>query len=805
MDISTIAKITSAELLNHGAQQEVLTITLDSRRSTGSPAELFVALPGAHHDGHDFINFMYSQGTRSFLVSKKFDLDDLKGANVLLVEDGLTALQQLAAHHRAQYQLPVIGITGSNGKTIVKEWLCSILEKQWQVVKSPKSYNSQVGVPLSVWQIEATHQVGVFEAGISLVGEMERLAAVIAPEYGIFTNLGSAHDEGFSNLTEKAAEKAKLFAHAKKVICRFDHDLVVQALQRGPAKTITWGINKPEADYNYQREGDRFTISRQGANVVFDLKFQNPYDLENILHAVTMAIELGEEPDLMQQAISQLKSVPMRLELKRGSNDTFVLDDSYNNDLQGLRIALEYMLQQPRKQKKTVVLSDILQSGKQGEVLYREINALLEKHQVTRLIGIGQEITKWSSVFTMQGAFYPSTEDLLKQAPDFSNEIILVKGARAFALEKVVKYLEEKSHGTVLEVNFEALTHNLNLYRKKLSPGVRLMVMVKAFAYGVGVEEIAHLLEYHKVDYLGVAYLDEAIYLRKKGIRLPIMIMNPEWENFSLLSTFDVEPEIYSLEMLNRFLDENPAPPPIHLKIETGMNRLGINEGDLPQLVYILQANPQLHVAGIFTHFSSADNPAEDAYTEAQADRFEEAYTRLSKALGYRPIKHVLNSAGIVRWPGFQFDMVRLGIGLYGYDSSGQEANLRPISKLKTRISQVKTVKAGDSIGYSRKGRVVKDGVIATLAIGYADGYGRIFGNGRAYVTIRGQKAYTIGNVCMDMTMIDVTGLDVKPGDEVIVFGDDPSIVDLAAWADTIPYEILTNVSQRVKRIFVSE
>lgn len=806
MRIHEIASVVHATFLSKAADLDVSTLNFDSRRSSGNEKELFVAFSGSKNDGHQYIQGLYQQGVRNFLVSHKMAVDQLPDSNVLLVADTKAALQQLAAFHRRKFSIPVIAITGSNGKTIVKEWLSTILEQHWQVIKSPKSYNSQIGVPLSVWQMDAAHEIGVFEAGISKAGEMPALTSVIQPTLGIFTNIGAAHAEGFQSQQEKATEKARLFKPCEQVVCRKGHSLIPEALHQSTnARIVTWEINDVTADLNFQKSGDHYTVDFHDKHFAFTIRLTNRYDLENIFHAVALAILLDEPAQKIQQALDKIRPVPMRLELKRGIRDTYILDDTYNNDLMGLNIALDYLLQQPKKANKTVILSDILQSGKAPRELYNEVNELLKKNEVSRLIGVGPEITSAATVFSMETHFYPTTDALLKDAPDFHNEIILVKGARDYNLEKVVAYLEEKSHGTVLEVNFEAITHNLEKYRKRLKPSTKLMVMVKAFAYGVGVNEIAHLLQYHKVDYLGVAYLDEAIELRKKGITLPVMIMNPEIKNFPLLEAFELEAEVYSLAMLRQFLENTENPPGIHLKLETGMHRLGFEAEDLPALLAILKANPQLRVKGIFTHFSSSDDEKEDTYTHSQAEKFEEMAGAIIKTLGYRPALHALNSSGIVRWPQYQWDMVRLGIGLYGHDSSHTLTDLRPISTLTTRISQIKKVKKGDTIGYSRNGIAEKDGAIATLAIGYADGYSRVFGNGNAYVLINGQKAHTIGNVCMDMTMVDVTGLDAKEGDEVIVFGEKPTITDLAAWAGTIPYEILTNVSQRVKRVFVSE
>lgn len=805
MIISKIGAILNLNLDLPNPDEDIHHLVYDSRRASGSKDELFFALKGKNRDGHQFIPALYDLGVRSFLVSDRFDTSPFPRANFLKVPNPLIALQQIAAVIRSEFNGEVVGITGSNGKTIVKEWLSTIIDHDKKVLKSPKSYNSQLGVPISIWPLSDEFEVAVLEAGISTSGEMEKLEFLIQPHIGIFTNIGEAHAEGFSSFEEKIQEKATLFINSQVVIYRKSHEKIGRELAKKGIRTIAWEINEPKADLNIQKEKDKISFQFENRAYHLSLPFSSAFDIENISHAIVCSIVLGMENDTIQHAINKLKPIPMRLELKKGRNNSYLLDDSYNNDLIGLEIALDYLLQQPHKSKKTVVLSDILQSGKNPAELYFKVNQLLEKHQVTRLIGIGEEIVAKKNLFSMEFEGFQSAKAFLLNAPEFAEELILVKGARDFELERVVSYLEERNHDTVLEVNFESILHNLNVYRSYLVKPTKLMVMVKAFAYGVGVEEIAHLLQYHQVDYLGVAYLDEAINLRKKGIQTPIMIMNVEWNSFRLLESFDLEPEIYSLPMIHKFLEEASDPPPIHLKIETGMNRLGFTKADIPDLISILRSNQQLKIAGIFTHFSSADMVEEDDYTRQQAEIFDEVYEEIVKAIGYRPIKHAVNSAGLVRWPQYHFDMVRLGIGLYGYDSTGLIKDLKPISTLKTVISQVKKVNAGETIGYSRKGKAGITSEIATIAIGYADGYSRAFSNGKAQVLVNGKLAPTIGNVCMDMTMIDVTGLNAQAGDEVIVFGENPTIEDLANWSDTIPYEILTNVSQRVKRVFVSE
>ncbi|MEP0367820.1 MAG: bifunctional UDP-N-acetylmuramoyl-tripeptide:D-alanyl-D-alanine ligase/alanine racemase [Cyclobacteriaceae bacterium] len=801
-----LANTLQAEVLQQGASNDITTLAFDTRKMNEGSGAVFFCIKGKTQNGHKFIGEAYKKGVRNFVVCEPVEIQKLPNANIAKVSDTLGGLQRLAKHHRDKFDIPVFGITGSNGKTMVKEWLAELLSEKHHVVKSPKSYNSQLGVPLSVWELSKKHEVAVFEAGISEKGEMAKLQQIIRPGIGLFTNIGSAHAEGFESQLQKLEEKANFFEGVSAIICCRDQTESYRYLnERFPGKVLSWSTTDTNADFKFEQSETSLSCIHQG--VAFDLKAKPLYGYykENLLHVISAAIFQGLTADQINKGLERIRSVPMRLELKRGLNGCHILDDTYNNDLAGLSIALDYMKQQPNKRQTTVILSDIYQSGVDASVLYRQVNDLLERNGISRFIGVGEEISSHGHLFSMQSEFFPNTQQLIRSTPQFEGEMILVKGARNFALEKVVSLLEEKNHGTVLEVNFESLTHNLNTYRSKLQPQTKMMVMVKAFAYGGGLSEIGHLLQYQKVDYLGVAYLDEAVILRQKGVTLPIMVMNTNWDHFSLTETFGLEPEIYSIPMIKKLIEVSERPQPIHLKIETGMNRLGFVEEDIAELIQILKSNPQIHVAGIFTHFSSSEEASNDEFTQEQAEKFNIAYDKLVEALGYSPIKHALNSSGIVRWSQYHFDMVRLGIGLYGYDSSATISNLRAISSLKSRVSQIRKVKSGESIGYSRMGTATKDGKIAVVPIGYADGYFRKFGRGSAYMTINGQQARTIGNVCMDMTMLDVTGLDVKEGDEVIIFGKDPNIEKLAGWGETIPYEILTNVSQRVKRVFVSE
>lgn len=794
MLFSELARIVNEDA--HVVQDgDITTFSTDSRTLFGRKGEAFVAIK-AQRDGHDFAMDAWKRGVRYFILEKELPLPE---SNTLIVSNTLRALQHIARFYRQSFQIPVIGITGSNGKTTVKEWLSTILSEKYFVVKSPKSYNSQIGVPLSVLEMRQNHELGIFEAGISKVGEMQSVAHVIAPTFGIFTNLGEAHNDGFSSKKEKLSEKLQLFESSKKVVCRSDTPYFKQIEEALGEKIISWS---KETQADYQVKWGVHSIQVQ--DFEFKINFEGyPHQLENLTHCVVAAIELGLSPMQIQQGIDQIQGVPMRLELKKGVNGCYLLDDTYNNDELGLKVAIEYLESQKQNEQRTLILSDILHAGKPGEMLYGQIADLLRAKNI-RLVGVGTGISSVAHLFGENDLFFDTTEDLIEHLPLFQNEMILIKGARNFALERVVKLLEEKNHGTVLEVNFEALRHNLNAYQALLKKQTRLMVMVKANAYGSGILEVSNFLQHQQVDLLGVAYLDEAIELRKHGITIPIMIMNPYIESFEQFERFDLQAEIFSLSHFKRMIRDTQRHPKIHLKIDTGMHRLGFGLDELPTLIKTLQENPNVEVAGIFTHFSSADDPSEDDFTNKQAAIFEQAFQLLCDALGYEPVRHACNSSGIARWPQYHYEMVRLGIGLHGFDPT-QKLALRHTSQLKTIISQIQELEAGATVGYGRKGLLKRASRIAVIPIGYEDGYARVFGNGSAKVSVNGSLCPTIGNVCMDMTMVDVTDVDAKEGDTVIVFGTKPSIKDLASWSGTIPYEILTNVSNRVKRIFISE
>ncbi len=777
--------------------QEITHYVTDTRSLQGKTGEVFIAIKGPTRDGHDFIEAAAERGTKNFIVEEN---PTLASINFVQVDRSIDALQKIATAHRNQFSIPVIGITGSNGKTTVKEWLFELLSRKYFVVKSPKSYNSQIGVPLSLLEIKSNHEIGIFEAGISQPGEMEKLQRIIRPSIGIFTTLGAAHDNGFVSPQEKLNEKLMLFGQVDKLICRNDVEWFDQLQDQLPlTKLVTWS-KQGDADYSVAWHGTKVRIN----DVYFQTSLEHLSELENITHSIVAACEMGLSSEEIQAGLNSIKSIPMRLELKKGINGCFILDDSYNNDLIGLRVAIDHLDSHRQNKKKTLILSDIFQTGKSNNELYKEVSEMVEEKGFERIIGVGSNISECSDLFKLEKNFFQTTDELLDNLPDFSDEMILVKGARDFKLEKVVRRVEERNHGTVLEVNFESLRHNLNQYRSLLNPKTKLMGMVKANAYGGGIAEISNFLQYEKVDMLGVAYVDEAIHLRQNGIDLPIMIMNPNITSFSQFERFNLEAEIFSIQHLKRLIEEVQDSVSIHLKIDTGMHRLGFAEKEVPKLLGLLKSNPKIEVAGIFTHFSSADSPNEDDFTKQQASSFNSVYDEICGEIGYKPIKHACNSPAMVRFPEYHFDMVRLGIGLHGYDPSGQ-LNLRPSGMLKTIISQILDLKKGETVGYSRRGKLERDSRIAVLPLGYEDGYLRVFGNGKASALVNGILCPTVGNICMDMTMVDVTDVEANMGDKVIIFGDTPTIEDLAEKADTIPYEILTNISSRVKRVFISE
>lgn len=818
--IQQIAQIIGGKFLRRsGGKAIVKHLLTDSRQLIFPETTLFFALPGVSQDGHIFLERLYEAGVRCFIVSKKEAYDALPEANIVQVDEVLTALQELAAHHRQQFDIPVVGITGSNGKTIVKEWLFQLLRDDHRIVRSPRSYNSQVGVPLSVWQIQPRHTIGIFEAGISQTGEMARSAQIIRCTAGIFTNIGEAHAEGFTDLMEKLQEKLLLFEFADLIVYCKDNPSVDAAIRALNKRVFCWSRTDP-ADLRIQdirQTGAghaQIEAVFQGDKLAITIPFSDAASIENAIHCWAMLLFLNVPQEVIEQRMANLEPVAMRLELREGINGCTLINDSYNSDFTSLSIALNFMEQQRGGARRTLVLSDILQSGREEADLYADVALLIREKGVNRLIGIGHAVHALKNLLppSVASHFYETTADFLRVCHqfDFQNEVILVKGARPYAFEKIARRLSQKMHRTVLEVNLSALAYNLRLYRGKLRPETKIMAMVKAAAYGSGSLETARLLEFHKVDYLAVAYADEGAELRRGGIRLPILVLNPEEAVFESLLRYDLEPEIYSLAQLRQFAQfsaDAGRAVPIHLKIDTGMRRLGFEEEDLEALLELLAAYPQLSVRSLFSHLAASEAPDHDEFTQSQIRKFEVQYDRIAEGIGYRPLRHILNSGGIERFPQAQMDMVRLGIGLYGIGATGAfSRRLKPVLSLKATISQIKNAITGTTIGYGRRGQADQDKRIATISIGYADGLLRAAGNGHFSVLAGGKRAPIIGSVCMDMCMIDVTQIpDAKEGDEIEIFGDHLPVTELAAALQTIPYEVFTCISPRVKRVYVQE
>ncbi|MBC7902672.1 MAG: bifunctional UDP-N-acetylmuramoyl-tripeptide:D-alanyl-D-alanine ligase/alanine racemase [Gemmatimonadaceae bacterium] len=828
--IENIAAIVKGQLSGGSATTLIEHLALDSRKILFPGTSAFFALKGGRRDGHGFLEEVYEKGIRCFILNAETTHQLPEDAAIITVKDTLSALQQLAAFHRKQFSIPVIGITGSNGKTIVKEWLNQILEQKYNIVRSPKSYNSQIGVPLSVWQINAEHNLAIFEAGISQSGEMDKLEKIIQPTIGIFTNIGEAHSEGFLNLRQKVKEKLQLFKHVQTLIYCTDYP----EINEGVADLVQRLRNKPEDKLNlfsWSMKTDAvlriISLIRDTEYVYISAEYRNREisiriplldnaSLENSINCWCLLLHMGKEDSFIQQKMEQLGNVPMRLELKKGINNCSIINDSYSADLSSLKIALDFLAQQQQHHKKTVILSDILQSGKSDTALYEVVAATLKQKKINRFIGIGPQMIRhkqpFETVAGLEVKLYESIEAFRKDFYNlhFQNETILLKGARVFAFEQIIPLLEQKVHQTMLEINLTSFVHNLRQYQHLLAPTTKIMAMVKAFSYGSGSFEIANLLQFHKVDYLAVAYADEGVELRQAGITLPIMVMNPEESSFDAIVQFQLEPDIYSPELLesfNRFLESSALTDyNIHVELETGMNRLGFDISDIRTAAEKLK-NSRCRVQSVFSHLVGSEDAAQDEFTRKQGATFLEACEQLSSVLGHNFIKHMLNTAGISRHPEMQFDMVRLGIGLYGIDSTDSGSlQLKEVSTLKTTIAQIKHLKKGDTVSYGRKGVIKKDSLIATVRLGYADGYPRRLSNGKGKMMVAGKAAPVIGNICMDMTMLDITGIpNISEGEDVIVFGDQLSINELAEWAETIPYEIMTGISQRVKRVYIEE
>jgi alanine racemase len=823
-NLKVISEILKGKLYSQTSDfSAVKDILIDSRSIVSPLTSVFFALVGPRNNGHNYISEIYNKGVRNFVISSlPENYADYEGAGFILVDDTLKALQLLAKYHRNKFKIPVIGITGSNGKTIVKEWLFQLLSPDKNIVRSPKSYNSQIGVPLSVWQMGKENDIAIFEAGISEPDEMEKIQQIIQPEIGIFTNIGQAHDKNFINTNQKVGEKLKLFKNVKTLICCQDYfdiqDRIVKSEIFKSINLFSWSF-KHKSDLLIKKilkenGSTLITAHYKNKDISITIPFTDDASIENAIHCWATMLLLNYDNKIIQERMKTLISVAMRLELKEGINNCSIINDSYSNDIKSLIIALDFLKQQKQHKKLTVILSDILQSSLPDEELYADVSRLLKDKSITRLIGIGKAITQNADKFKLEKEFYTDTDSFLDKIThsSFYNETILLKGARIFEFEQISKALQQKSHETVLEINFNALISNLNYYRSKLKPETKVMAMVKAFSYGSGSFEIANVLQYHHIDYLAVAYADEGVELRKAGITVPIMVMNPEEQSFGAIFKYNLEPEIYSLKTFNILVKEisdnnvDNKKIPVHIKLDTGMHRLGFEDDDISELLNLLKLNSQIEVKSIFTHLVASEDVSEDDFTQQQFDSFIKTGDLLKSELGYPILFHVLNSSGISRFNKYQFEMVRLGIGLYGISTDEEEQKmLLNVSTLKTTVSQIKTIKKGETVGYNRKWTAGKDTIIATVPVGYADGLNRKLGNEKGFVYIKDNKVKIIGNVCMDMCMLDITGIDVQEGDEVFVFYDSASIKELSSCLDTIPYEILTNVSRRVKRIYYYE
>ena len=792
-------------------------VLTDSRSLCFAEETLFFALKTKRNDGHKYIPELYEQGVRNFVVSDlPDDLQHYQDANFLQIPSPLKGLQKLAEKHRMKFDVPVVGITGSNGKTIVKEWLYQLLSPERIITRSPRSYNSQIGVPLSVWLMNEKTEMGLFEAGISEMGEMEVLQSVIRPTIGVLTNIGGAHQENFYSLQDKCLEKLSLFKECDVVIYDGDNELISSCVSRCllGAREIAWSRVDNERPLFIEsiEKGIKTTTIRYrylGMPNTYTIPFIDDASIENSLHCLAVALYMMLPAEKISERMALLEPVAMRLEVKEGKNGCTLINDSYNSDLASLDIALNFMSRRSEDagRKRTLILSDMLETGQSPKFLYRQVAELVHSHGVNKIIGIGEDIGSAASLFDMEKYFFHTTEEFLASEYFLSlaDEVILIKGSRCFHFDTITERLELKVHETILEINLNALVDNLNYYRSKLNQGTKMVCMVKASAYGAGSYEIAKTLQDHRVDYLAVAVADEGSELRKAGITSSIMIMNPELTAFKTMFDYKLEPEVYNFHLLNELIKaaekEGVTNFPIHIKLDTGMHRLGFAPSEIPELIHRLKRQATVVPRSVFSHLVGSDSSQFDAFTRRQIETFEKASDELQSAFPYKIIRHICNTAGIERYPGAQFDMVRLGIGLYGVNPYTNEM-LHNVSTLKTTILQIRDVPQEETVGYSRKGRLNRDSRIAAIPIGYADGLNRHLGNGNAYCMVNGQKAPYVGNICMDVCMIDVTDIECKEGDKVIIFGDDLPVTVLADVLHTIPYEILTSVSNRVKRVY---
>ena len=795
---------------------EIAEVMTDSRRLGYGEGLAFLAISGKNHDGHNYIDSMYQKGVRVFIVERlPVNIEGLPDSAFIIVDNSIEALQKLASHVREDFASPVIAVTGSAGKTVVKEWLADVLGLTQSVIRSPKSYNSQVGVPLSVMRLDSRYRLAVFEAGISMPGEMNKLQKILKPDIGVITNIGDAHRENFPDDRTKTTEKLILFKDVSMIIYSSDQEIVHSLILDDPVfsnkKLVDWSFGNKNAAAYVRKEPSYggitpVTISYEGKVHSFDIPFSDRASVENAVTVAVTCLAIGIRPDILGKGLSSLESVAMRMELKNGINNCQLIEDYYNSDPGSLGMALEYLRSQ-KGLRTTLILSDFIQSGREEKELYSDVAGFVMRSGINKFIGIGNALTRNSNFFKLDSSFYGSTDEFIRNVniSDYRNEIILIKGARIYEFEKIGSLLEQQIHQTVLEINLDALAHNLNEFRRNLNPGTRIMAMVKAFAYGAGSAEIAKFLEYHRVSYLGVAYADEGVELRNSGITLPIMVMNPDPSAAEVMIRYSLEPEIYSFSSLEKFVSvasrHGVIDYPVHIKIDTGMHRLGFVAEDATSLTEMIRRNESIRVISVFSHLAASEDPSLDNFTLKQVETFLAVARQVEKAAGHPLMRHILNSAGIARFPQYQFEMVRPGIGLYGVGKySGLK--MKPTGRFITSISQVKLVRKGEPVGYGCVDVSENDRLIATLPVGYADGLNRRLGNGKGCLYIKGRRVSVTGNICMDMCMADVSGIDAHEGDEAEIFGDNISIEEIAEKCDTIPYEVLTSIPGRVKRVF---
>ena len=828
--VYSIEKITTLlGARRYGEKDSNIAFLLTDSRSLSFPEEtLFFALKSERNDGHNYIDDLHRRGVRNFCVDSSYIIPTDKkweDTNFLVVTSTLAALQRLAERHRDEFDIPIIGITGSNGKTVVKEWLYQLLMPSMHVTRSPRSYNSQIGVPLSVWKLHERSAVGIFEAGISQMGEMQRLADIIQPTIGVFTTLGQAHQENFHTLEEKCHEKFLLFSDCEVLVYPQDNDIVFRELRKCDfkGKKLGWSFTDSSAEfYIYKVEQEEtgtkvyYTYNEKESPIegMFTIPFISEAFVEDSIAAAVVALHLGITPEQLEERMLTLEPVAMRLEVKDGQRGCTLINDSYNSDLASLDIALDFMQRRPdhKGRKRTLILSDIYQSGVNDTELYKEVSELVVSRGVEKFIGIGSSLKTCADVIKIDDkSFFKTTEEFISSSvfSSLHDEVILIKGARSFGFDRITDLLVEKVHETTLEVNLNALVDNLNHYRSFMKPETKLVCMIKADGYGAGAVEIAKTLQDHRVDYLAVAVADEGVELRRAGITANIMIMNPEMTAFKTMFDYELEPEVYSFRLLDALRHaarkEGITGYPIHIKLDTGMHRLGFHPiDDMPKLIEYLNNQNALIPRSVFSHFVGSDGDNFDEFSDYQFDLYEKGSKALQDAFEHKILRHICNTAGIEHFPERQMDMCRLGLGLYGINPRNNEV-LSNVSTLKTTILQIRKVPAGESVGYSRRTILEKDSIIAAIPIGYADGLNRHLGNRHCYCLVNGKKAEYVGNICMDVCMIDVTDIPCQEGDSVEIFGDNLPVTVLSDTLDTIPYEVLTGISNRVKRVYFQD